>query len=566
VLLGLLVTGSALLSLVLVGHAIGRVFTGGSLQDALPLLGGAAGAAGARFVFLYTQDTVGMGTASRVKAALRTRIYRHLLLLGPGYLERRRTGELVAHAVDGVEALEVYFGKYLPQLFVATLAPIGILIFLWTLHPAIALVLAVAFPLAFLAPAIFQRVTRRVGRGHWHAWSDLSSLVIDSLQGLTTLKAFARSRERGREIEAEATSLYRATMKALLVNLWGSGVREFVVAGAIAAALAVGAQQAAGGQIEIRSLIVVLLLGREIFRPLNELSMLYHEGLNGVSASVGIFDLLGESPEVAEPRHPSAAGPRDYSIDLEQVTFGYDGGQRPALDGFDLTIEAGKTVALVGPSGVGKTTILNLLMRYFDPQRGRILVGGVDLRDMPLEGLRALFASVSQETYLFSGTIADNIRLARADADNAAVEAAARAANAHDFITRMPKGYDTEVGERGLLVSGGERQRIAIARALLKDAPILLLDEPTSSVDAANEEVIQKAIHRLAEGRTTLLVAHRLSTVMDADAIVVMEEGRVAEIGRHAELLAKGGAYARLIAAQQVGDPSVRATIAGGSA
>jgi ABC-type multidrug transport system fused ATPase/permease subunit len=247
------------------------------------------------------------------------------------------------------------------------------------------------------------------------------------------------------------------------------------------------------------------------------------------------------------------------------VTFGYDGGQRPALRQFDLAVAAGETVALVGSSGAGKTTVLNLLLRSFDPQQGRLVIGGVEARDMPLAQLRSLFALVSQDTYLFHSTVAENLRLARPDADQATLEAATRAANAHDFIARLPAGYDTMVGERGLRLSGGERQRLAIARALLKDAPILLLDEPTSSVDAENEELIQEALRRLARGRTTLVVAHRLSTVADADRIVVLEDGRVVESGRHAELLATGGAYARLIAAQQITEPEAP-VLAGGDA
>jgi ABC-type multidrug transport system fused ATPase/permease subunit len=247
------------------------------------------------------------------------------------------------------------------------------------------------------------------------------------------------------------------------------------------------------------------------------------------------------------------------------VTFGYDGGQRPALRGFDLDVAAGETVALVGSSGAGKTTVLNLLLRSFDPQHGHLVIGGVDARDMPLAQLRSLFALVSQDTYLFHATVAENLRLARPNADQAVLEAATRAANAHDFITRLPAGYDTVVGERGLRLSGGERQRLAIARALLKDAPILLMDEPTSSVDAENEELIQEALRRLARGRTTIVVAHRLSTVADADRIVALEDGRVLESGRHAELLAAAGPYARLVAAQQITDPEA-AVLAGGDA
>ncbi len=310
--------------------------------------------------------------------------------------------------------------------------------------------------------------------------------------------------------------------------------------------------------MSIQALLIVLMAGTEVFRPLRDLRMVLHQGMLGQSAAAGINELFAAEPLVP-PSSVSLAPPQSLAqanvplvptIAFEDVRFSYPGGRGAAHDGLSFTVGAGEKIGIVGPSGSGKSSVARLLLRLFDPQQGRVLIGGRDLKALDPEAVRRMIAVVHQDTYLFYGTVEENLRLGKPDADQDEIEAAARDANAHEFISLLPQGYQTMIGERGVMLSGGQRQRLAIARALLRDAPILILDEALSSVDAENEAVIQQAIDRLSAGRTTLILAHRLSSVISADRILVLDKGRVVEQGRHAELIRHDGPYRRLMGSQ----------------
>jgi len=552
VIIGLGVTLINLTQLSITGYAIGQMFSGRGVSVVLPMLSIVAIMILFRAWLTYYREMIAYNISAGIKIALRNRIYAHLLALGPGFLEQRQTGELLAAAVHGVETLEIYFGKYLPQLIITLLTPIFIFTYLSILDWQLSLLLAIFFIAALTAPQWLNSSARRERRRHWAAIAELNSYFIDSLQGLVTLKAFNNGKQRGDEISRRATDLCNAIMRVIGINFAYITATNLIMTSGAAVALGWGAVRVTQGTLSIDVLLIVLLLGNEIYKPILELNTAYHGGLEGATAAGGIFNLLDTKPDVADAVDASSSPPSAPSIAFEDVTFGYDKGKRPALLNLSFEINPGETVALVGRSGSGKTTVVNLLLRFWDPQHGRIKLGGRSLCDYALKTLRAQMSVVTQDTYLFHGTVADNLRMSKPDATEEELERATHLANAHEFISALPKGYDTIVGERGTRLSGGERQRIAIARVLLKDTPILLLDEATSSVDAENEAIIQEALDRLKQGRTTLVIAHRLSTVINADRIIVLDSGEIVESGRHDELIQADGIYAQLVSAQRV--------------
>ncbi len=541
--------------LALSGYVLGLVFQGRPLSALVLPVFGVAACILLRAGLEYAKEALGNRTASEIKLRLRQHIYQHVLHLGPGHFDQERTGDVVLAMVEGVEQLETFLGQFFPQFAVAALTPLLIFLGMAWFDLLTALVFVSFALFTLIVPFCFTRWTASSSLKRRDAYSALGADFLDAVQGLSTLKAFGQSGAHGALLAQRSRHLYRSTMGVLAVNIITSGMITLGVSAGAGVALGWGALRVSQGAMALPTLLVVLMLGVEVFRPLRELSRLYHRGMIAMSTAKAIFAILDAIPMVQEPSQPviSAGEPLILTpeLRLEGVGFGYP--KRPqVLKNVCLTVQPGQRLGIVGPSGAGKSTLIWLLLRFFDPQQGRILLGGHDIRTLPLAVLYRHIAVVMQDTYLVHGTVADNLRFGKPDATQEELEAAARAANAHEFITALPHGYETVVGERGLRLSGGQRQRLAIARALLKDAPILLLDEALSSVDTENEALIQEALERLMVGRTTLIIAHRLSSVIGADRIIVMEEGVLVESGTHRELVGAGGTYARLMGDQVV--------------
>jgi thiol reductant ABC exporter CydD subunit len=559
-----------------VSQVIARVFLEGQgLAAVMPLLWGLLAVLASRAVFSSLSEIAANRAARQVKEHLRETLARQLLALGPLYAAGERSGELINTATQGIEALDAYFSQYLPQLALAGLLPLAYLVIIAPLDPLSAVVLLLTGPLIPIFMFLIGNTAESLTHRQFTALGRMSAYFLDTLQGLATLKTLGRSREQAGRI-AEVSEQYRmATMSVLRVTFLSALALELLsTMGTAIIAVEIGLRLLYG-RMGFEPAFFILLLAPEFYLPLRTLGLRFHASMAGVSATRRIFGVMEEKdryktavdPTDAQPRS-AASDPRvdtphginnqfvdlhkPFLINLEHVCYHYPG-REAGLNGVTLTITSSQTTALVGASGSGKSTLAGLLLCFLRPDSGSLRINEISLDAIPVEDWRGQIAWVPQQPHLFHGTLADNLRVARPDAAEEDMLQAAQHAHLLEFVETLPRGLDTVVGEGGAQLSGGQAQRLALARAFLRDAPFLILDEPTAHLDVTQERLLQESTRRLCAGRTVLVIAHRLPTIAQADQIVVLEEGRVAECGRHVEMLAQGGRYARMLALYQGG-------------
>ncbi len=492
-------------------------------------------------------------------------LFEHLQRLSLRFFERWGTGELISRTTNDIGVLQQAVSGGTIRAAISTVNMIGYAVIMALLNWQLALLAYLTLPLLYVASAVSAGKLRVRYRRVQERMAEVNNVLQENISGARVARAFARERDQRRRFHDENRGTLDANLSTASVQALATPIVQMIAAGGLALIVGVGSWGVVAGTISVGTLVAFVTYLIQFYQPVEDLFRVNNTIQQALSAAERVFEVLDVQPDVADRPAAldldAAGGPGVHgAIAFEDVSFAYEPG-KPVLEAIALAAAPGQSIALVGHTGAGKTSLVNLIPRFYDPDGGRVTLDGHDLRDLSLHCIRRHTAAVIQETFLFGATVADNIRYGLLEATPAQVEAAAREAHAHEFIAQLPDGYDTWCGEGGALLSRGQRQRIALARAILRDPRILILDEATSDVDTQTEVLIQEALRTVMAGRTTFVIAHRLSTVRHADQILVMEGGRIAERGTHAALLAAGGAYAALYAAQFAGQEASQGEI-----
>ncbi len=489
--------------------------------------------------------------AYRVMCNLMNRAYQHIQHLSHRFLNDQRTGSLMTRSINDIETVEDFIAHGIPETLLALIIPTSMMTVLFILNPTLAMVALVPIPLASWLVYRYVLPVRQMWRGVRQSLTELIATVQDNISGITVIKSFAQEKNSAEQIKEKSVRFRDEMIKANTVSLLPAGIIEAVGGLGVVLVIWSGGGMAMRGQVSVADIFIFVVYMGHIYQPFLTLASI-NDVLQKATTSIDrVFELLAEESDIVD--QPSSVAPDDleFNISFDNVTFGYDKGAS-VLHDISFDVDQGEIVALVGPTGAGKTTICNLIPRFWDTDIGCVRVGGYEVSDLKLQFLRGSIAAVLQDVFLFHGTVIQNILFGRPEATEKEVVLAAQIANAEEFILDMPNGYQSVIGERGVRLSGGQKQRLSIARAILKDAPILILDEATSAVDVETESLIQQAITRLVSNRTVVVIAHRLSTIRNADKVIVLENGCIVEAGSPSALMEKNGTYARMLKAQDV--------------
>ena len=523
--------GAALLVLLqasLIGWIVAQSFDGASLQAVSPALGLLVLAFAGRATLAWGFEVAGRRAASTVLSELRLALVERRLRSQPAALDGTSAGEVAAAAVQGVDGLDAYFGRYLPQVVLACLVPVAVLIWVAAIDLTSALIMLATLPLVPVFMWLIGRYTEEQTRTRWQSLSLLATHFLDVVRGLPTLRAFNRGEAQAATIAEVSDNYRRATMRTLRISFLSGSVLELAATlGVALVAVTVGVRLVGGG-LGLQAGLTVLVLAPELYFPLRQLAAQFHASADGLAVAERILDLLEAPPAVGSGGGRTPPSPAEAAVRLQAVSFAYPSRPGLVLDGLDLELLPGETVALVGDSGAGKSTVGSLLLRLAEPTTGRVTVGDVDLAACRQEAWRQLVAWLPQRPTLLRGSVADNIRLGDPEASDERVQEAAELAGADSFVIALPAGYDTVVGDGGRALSAGQRQRIALARTFLREAPLVILDEPTANLDAESAELVGEGVERLCQSRTVLLIAHRPELVQNADRIVALPSGHAA--------------------------------------